>query len=204
MRHLIQSFGSSSRAGGPTLRPGQCLRIQASTPVFLLEHGKDDTAMPLIRIPYTSPLPAPRIIPPSASTSASAVAALVKFLTASNAPSLRNHAAAKTLLLTGAGLSVASGLADYRGTNGTYTLNKTYRPIYYHEFIKLGRDGHESRKRYWARSFMGWRGLDKSRPNGGHFAIGQLGQLGRVSGVITQSMLANLLFQLMLVSRKVG
>jgi NAD-dependent deacetylase sirtuin 4 len=161
----------------------------------------------LLRIPCTDPLPAPRIIPTSATTARGAVAALVNFLSpclpssssnissASRLPLLsrqlsntlgRNagNAAGKTLLLTGAGISVASGLADYRGTNGTYTLNKTYRPIYYNEFC----ESHETRKRYWARSFIGWTNLERARANATHVACGDLGRLGVVGKVVTQSM----------------
>ncbi|KAI7528270.1 DHS-like NAD/FAD-binding domain-containing protein, partial [Hortaea werneckii] len=89
----------------------------------------------------------------------------------------------KTVILSGAGISVASGLADYRGSAGTYTLNKTYRPIYFHEFCA----SHEARKRYWARSFLGWTNLHRSRPNKGHEAVGSLGKLGKLSSVITQN-----------------
>ncbi|KAH9868608.1 hypothetical protein J1614_007680 [Plenodomus biglobosus] len=162
---------------------------------------------PVLRVPYTDPLPAPRIIPAGATTASAAVAALVEFLSPSLAPSSsstsiftstssftasqahtstplkRNHNAGKTLLLTGAGISVASGLADYRGTNGTYTLNKTYRPIYYNEFCS----NHEARKRYWARSFLGWTNLDRARPNKAHAACGELGKMGVVGHVITQN-----------------
>jgi NAD-dependent SIR2 family protein deacetylase len=88
-----------------------------------------------------------------------------------------------TVVLTGAGLSVASGLADYRGVKGTYRVNKTYRPIYHYEFI----GNHESRKRYWARSFLGWSTLHKATPNAGHYAIRDLGNLGLIRSVITQN-----------------
>lgn len=87
------------------------------------------------------------------------------------------------MLLTGAGISVASGLADYRGTAGTYTLNKSYRPVYYNEFL----GSHEARKRYWARSFLGWTNLHRARPNAAHQAVGDLGKLGLISSVITQN-----------------
>ncbi|OCK82141.1 DHS-like NAD/FAD-binding domain-containing protein [Lepidopterella palustris CBS 459.81] len=141
--------------------------------------------MPLLRIPYTDPLPPPQIIPRSANTSSGAIAALAEFLSAPSSPHLKHHETQndKTLLLTGAGISVASGLADYRGTNGTYTLNKKYRPIYYSEFTS----NHEARKRYWARSYLGWTNLHKARPNTAHWAIKRLGELGRLSSVITQN-----------------
>lgn len=78
---------------------------------------------------------------------------------------------------------MASGLSDYRGDQGTYRLNKTYRPIYFHEFVSR----HESRKRYWARSFIGWPGLVKARPNSTHYAIKDLGDLGYISSIVTQN-----------------
>jgi len=133
--------------------------------------------MPLMRIPYTAPLPSPTILPASASTLQGAIAALREFLTVPVSDRGR------TVILSGAGISVASGLADYRGRNGTYTLNKTYRPIYFHEFSA----SHEARKRYWARSFLGWTNLYKSKPNKAHKAVGQLGDLGKLSSVITQN-----------------
>lgn len=134
---------------------------------------------PLMRIPYTDLFPPPRILPPTARSLPGAIAALQEFL---HAPPPGNLPPS-TVVLTGAGLSVASGLADYRGTHGTYRVNKTYRPIYYHEFLA----SHEARKRYWARSFLGWTTLSKASPNVGHYAIRDLGRLGLVSGVITQN-----------------
>lgn len=144
---------------------------------------------PLMRIPYTGPLPPPNIIPRNANTITGAVAALSQFLTAPPLPSLSpsvNHGVGdprSTVILSGAGISVASGLADYRGTNGTYRQNKTYRPIYYHEFLA----SHEARKRYWARSYLGWTNLYKAKPNSAHYAIKNLGDMGIVRSVITQN-----------------
>jgi NAD-dependent deacetylase sirtuin 4 len=80
---------------------------------------------------------------------------------------------------------IQSGLADYRGPQGTYRLNKSYRPIYYNEFLSQ----HESRKRYWARSFIGFASGRKAKPNSIHEAIKKLGELGILSSVITQSKL---------------
>lgn len=136
---------------------------------------------PLLRIPYTAEFPLPTVVPASANTLAGAIAALHDFLT-SSVPAKKGFSDS-TLVLSGAGLSVASGLADYRGENGTYRLNKTYRPIYYHEFLS----SHEARKRYWARSFLGWTTLHKARPSAGHYAVRDLGRFGNVRGVITQN-----------------
>lgn len=135
----------------------------------------------LLRIPYTAEFSPPTVHPSSASTLSGAVAALHDFLV-SPIPA-RRGLSDSTLILSGAGLSVASGLADYRGENGTYRLNKTYRPIYYHEFLA----SHEARKRYWARSFLGWSTLHKARPNAGHRAVRDLGRLGKARQVITQN-----------------
>ena len=139
-----------------------------------------------MRIPYTGPLPPALIIPKTATTIARATTAIADFL--STPTPHKSHGVGQghenqTVLLTGAGISVASGLADYRGENGTYTLNKSYRPIYYHEFIS----NHEARKRYWARSFLGWTSLHRSKPNAAHYAIGELGSKGYIGSVVTQN-----------------
>ncbi|KAI4167826.1 MAG: hypothetical protein LQ343_006898 [Gyalolechia ehrenbergii] len=138
-----------------------------------------------MRIPYTGPLPPPIIIPRSANTPTGAISALTNFLSAPRSSLLPPppNTNDRTVLLTGAGISVASGLADYRGTAGTYTLNKTYRPIYYNEFIS----NHEARKRYWARSFLGWTNLHKAKANDAHRAVRDLGNRGFISKVVTQN-----------------
>lgn len=141
---------------------------------------------PAIRIPFTGPLPPALILPPSATTLAGAIEAVTSFFTAPPSLNLRGVDVGRhsqTVLLTGAGISVESGLSDYRGEQGTYRRNKSYRPIYFHEFISR----HESRKRYWARSFVGWPGLVKARPNSTHWAIKVLGDKGYISSVVTQN-----------------
>lgn len=134
---------------------------------------------PLMRIPYTDILTPPIITPASAASLQGALTALQNFFVAPPSKNLPPS----TVVLTGAGLSVASGLADYRGVNGTYRVNKTYRPIYFPEFVQ----NHETRKRYWARSFLGWSSLHKAKPNAGHYAIRDLAQLGLISSVISQN-----------------
>ncbi|KAK2738492.1 hypothetical protein FQN57_007007 [Myotisia sp. PD_48] len=139
-----------------------------------------------LRIPFTTPFAPPIVFPPSANSLAGAIDAISAFLAAPPSPLLRGvdiGRNAQTVLLTGAGISVASGLADYRGENGTYRRNASFRPIYYHEFVTL----HEARKRYWARSFIGWPTMAHSEPNTTHFAIEELGKKGYISSVITQN-----------------
>ncbi|KAH8700762.1 putative SIR2 family histone deacetylase [Talaromyces proteolyticus] len=139
-----------------------------------------------LRIPYTSPLPPAIVFPKTASTVPGAIDALLNFFSAPPSPLLQGIDVGKngqTVLLTGAGISVASGLSDYRGENGTYVRNKSYRPTYFHEFVTR----HESRKRYWARSFVGWPGLAKAKPNSTHRAVAELGRKGYISCVITQN-----------------
>ncbi|KAI2642892.1 silencing information regulator [Xylaria nigripes] len=136
-----------------------------------------------MRIPYTHVLPTPTIIPESATALSGALAALQEFLTATTSSSSLSGPRPGTAVLTGAGISVASGLADYRGPKGTYRVNRTYRPIYYNEFI----NNHAARQRYWARSFLGWTTLHKARPNASHVAVKHLNDLGLVQSVITQN-----------------
>ncbi|KAI0840575.1 DHS-like NAD/FAD-binding domain-containing protein [Hypoxylon sp. FL0890] len=133
---------------------------------------------PYMRIPYTDVLASPTIIPKTATTLSGAIEALQEFFKAPLA-----KGSPSTVVLSGAGISVASGLADYRGPHGTYRVNKTYRPIYYNEFIQ----NHEARKRYWARSFLGWTTLLRAKPNAGHYAVKHLGDIGLVRSVITQN-----------------
>ncbi|KAF8539561.1 DHS-like NAD/FAD-binding domain-containing protein [Trichophaea hybrida] len=89
----------------------------------------------------------------------------------------------KTLILTGAGISVDSGLSDYRGEAGTYRLNRSYRPIFFHEFTA----NHVARQRYWARSFLGWPEMESARQNAAHRAVRELWRMGLLSAVVTQN-----------------
>jgi NAD-dependent SIR2 family protein deacetylase len=44
-----------------------------------------------------------------------------------------------------------------------------------------------ARRRYWARSHLGWRTIGDARPNAGHRAVARLQQLGALAGIITQN-----------------
>ncbi|MDQ1648764.1 MAG: hypothetical protein QOG60_821 [Frankiaceae bacterium] len=82
--------------------------------------------------------------------------------------------------LTGAGISTDSGIPDYRGPTGAA---RPSTPMTYQTFT---RDA-VARRRYWARSHMGWRTIVRARPNAGHIAVTELQRVGVLRGLITQN-----------------
>ena len=83
-------------------------------------------------------------------------------------------------VLSGAGLSTESGIPDYRGVTGSL---RRYTPMTYQDFVA----DEENRRRYWARSHVGWRTIARAEPNAGHRAVAALRASGHVSAVITQN-----------------
>jgi NAD-dependent SIR2 family protein deacetylase len=84
------------------------------------------------------------------------------------------------VVLCGAGLSTESGIPDYRGPSGAA---RKATPMTYQSFTR----DPVARRRYWARSHLGWRTIGNAQPNAGHRAVGSLQQLAAVGGVITQN-----------------
>jgi NAD-dependent SIR2 family protein deacetylase len=86
----------------------------------------------------------------------------------------------RLFVLTGAGCSTDSGIPDYRDADGEW---KRGRPILLQDFL-----AHEhSRKRYWARSLVGWQRMRAARPNDAHRALVALEERGRVATLVTQN-----------------
>ncbi|MFF5705306.1 NAD-dependent protein deacetylase [Streptomyces sp. NPDC012794] len=84
------------------------------------------------------------------------------------------------LVLTGAGISTESGIPAYRGEGGSLTR---HTPMTYQDFTASA----QARRRYWARSHLGWRTFGRARPNAGHRAVEAFGRHGLLTGVITQN-----------------
>ena len=68
-----------------------------------------------------------------------------------------------------------------------HPVNEGYRPIYYHEFVHRCGPEEEKRRRYWARSFLGYPPLRIAQPNAAHKAIAALQRAGFVDRLITQN-----------------
>jgi NAD-dependent deacetylase len=88
--------------------------------------------------------------------------------------------AERVLVFTGAGLSTASGIPDFRGPNGLW---KNRSPVYYQDFLA----SEEARREYWEFKLESWPIFRDAQPNPGHQAIVALEQRNKLECVVTQN-----------------
>lgn len=82
-------------------------------------------------------------------------------------------------VLTGAGVSTESGIPDYRSPRP----GPRPAPMQHDTFVR----DESARRRYWARSAVGYPRVSRAEPNAAHHALADLERRGLVAGVITQN-----------------
>jgi NAD-dependent SIR2 family protein deacetylase len=91
---------------------------------------------------------------------------------------VRQHS--RLFVLSGAGVSTASGIPDYRDEQGQWKRNP---PVHVRDFVGSA----AARRRYWARSMIGWPAIAGAQPNQAHGALAQLQAASYVCRLVTQN-----------------
>ena len=86
----------------------------------------------------------------------------------------------RLLVFTGAGISTASGIPDYRGPQGVWQRRQ---PVYYQDFLS----SEAARIEYWDFKLESWAVLRDAQPNAVHRAVAELERAGVVERVVTQN-----------------
>ncbi|MEH6576038.1 MAG: NAD-dependent protein deacetylase [Amphritea sp.] len=86
----------------------------------------------------------------------------------------------RLFVLTGAGCSTVSGIPDYRDQHGQW---KRQPPVQHRDFMHSA----ATRKRFWARSLIGWPIMAQAQPNAAHHSLQQLEAKGYIQQLVTQN-----------------
>lgn len=89
-------------------------------------------------------------------------------------------AAGRVLVFTGAGMSTASGIPDFRGPGGRWTRR---RPVLFQDFVA----SEAARRAHWQYKAEGHREFSQARPNAAHHALAALDRLGKLDALVTQN-----------------
>lgn len=85
--------------------------------------------------------------------------------------------------MLGAGISTESGIPDYRSEGVGLYARTNHQPMKIQDFMA----SNESRKRYWARNFVGWPTFSARTPNLSHTTLEEWRRKRKVSTIVTQN-----------------
>jgi len=88
--------------------------------------------------------------------------------------------AERVVVLTGAGISTASGIPDFRSPGGRW---ERYQPVPIQDFLA----NEEARREYWRYKSETWELISSAEPNAAHHALAELGRAKRVHLLVTQN-----------------
>ncbi len=90
------------------------------------------------------------------------------------------RAARRAVVLTGAGLSTASGIPDFRSPGGRW---ESYQPVTLPDFLDYPR----ARAEYWRYKGETWQLIREAEPNPAHGALAALARAGKIELLVTQN-----------------